>query len=113
VIHRGEIWWARLGDPKGSGPGFRRPVVVIQAEAFNRSLIGTVVVAAVTSNLRIEEAPGNVRLSRRESRLPRPSVVNVSQILTVDRRFLLERISRLPGETLADVDAGLRLVLSL
>ena len=85
VIERGEIWWAELPDPTGSEPGYRRPVVVVQADAFNRSRIGTVVVVAVTSNLDRAAAPGNVRLSRRDSRLPRESVANVSHVLTLDR----------------------------
>jgi mRNA interferase MazF len=113
VIRRGEIWWVDLAEPRGSEPGFRRPVVVIQSDAFNRSRIGTVVVAAITSNLGLAGAPGNVRLSRRESKLPRESVVNVSQILTLDRRFLAERIGRLPASALAQLEAGLRMVLSL
>jgi mRNA interferase MazF len=113
VIRRGEIWWVDLAEPRGSEPGFRRPVVVIQSDAFNRSRIGTVVVAAITSNLELAGAPGNVRLSRRETKLPRESVVNVSQILTLDRRFLSERVGRLPASALAQVEAGLRVVLSL
>lgn len=113
VIRRGEIWWASLGEPRASAPGYRRPVLVIQSDAFNRSSIGTVAVAAITSNLHLGDAPGNVRLTARQSKLPKPSVVNVSQVLTVDRRFLSERVGRLPGELLAEVDAGLRLALSL
>ena len=113
VIQRGEIWWASLGEPRGSAPGYRRPVLVIQSDAFNRSSIGTVTVAAVTSNLHLGDAPGNVRLTARQSKLPRPSIVNLSQVLTVDRRFLTERVGRLPGGLLTEVDAGLRLALSL
>jgi mRNA interferase MazF len=113
VIQRGEIWWADLAEPRGSEAGFRRPVVVIQSDAFNRSRIGTVVVAAITSNLALADAPGNVRLLRRESKLPRESVVNVSQVLTLDRRFLSERVGRLPASAFAQIEAGLRLVLSL
>jgi mRNA interferase MazF len=113
VIRRGEIWWASLGEPRGSGPGHRRPVVVIQSDAFNRSSIGTVIVAAITSNLHLSGAPGNVRLRARQSKLSKASVVNVSQVLTVDKRCLTERLSRLPDELLSKVDAGLRLALSL
>ena len=113
VIQRGEIWWAGLGDPRGSAPGSRRPVLVLQADAFNRSRIGTIVVAAITSNTALGAAPGNVSLSRRESKLGRVSVVNVSQILTLDRGFLTERVGRLPPAVLGAVDAGLRLVLAL
>ncbi len=113
MIKRGEIWWAELADPRGSEPGFRRPVVVVQADSFNRSQIGTVVVAAISSNLDLAGAPGNVGVSRRDSRLPRNSVVNVSQVLTLDRRFLTKRVSRLSAQVVEEIDSGLRLVLSL
>lgn len=113
MIRRGEIWWASLAEPRDSAPGYRRHVLVIQSDAFNRSNISTVVVAAITSNVRLADAPGNVRLTRRHSKLPQVSVVNVSQVLTVDKRFLRERVSRLPGEVLSEVDVGLGLVLSL
>ena len=113
MIQRGDIWWADLQEPRGSEPGYRRPVVVIQSDAFNRSRIGTVVVAAISSNLDLVEAPGNVRLTRRESKLSRESVVNVSQLLTLDRRILRERVGRLPAEVVKEVETGLRLVLSL
>ena len=110
---RGEIWWADLPEPRGSEPGYRRPVLIIQADAFNRSGIRTVIVAAITSNLRLAEAPGNVLLPPRLSGLPRDSVVNISQIFALDRSFLTEEVGRLPGKLLANVDAGLRLVLAL
>jgi len=113
VIKRGEIWWAELADPRGSEPGFRRPVVVVQADSFNQSQIGTVMVAAITSNLDLAEAPGNLRVSRRDSKLPRDSVINVSQVLTLDRRFLAERVGRVPGQVIEEIDLGLRLILSL
>jgi mRNA interferase MazF len=109
---RGEIWWASLGDPQGSGPGFRRPVLVVSADEFNASLIGTVVAAVVTTNIRVAEAPGNVRLPSRAG-LPKPSVVNVSQLLTVDKRFLSDRVARLSDRTMDAVESGLRLVLAL
>jgi len=112
-MKRGEIWWASLAAPRGSGPGYRRPVVVVQSDEFNRSSIQTVVVAVVTSNMRLAQAPGNMTLSRRESRLKRKSVVNVSQLLTVDRTYLTKRISSLSESRLRDLDNGLRLVLSL
>ncbi len=112
-MKRGEIWWADLEEPRGSEPGYRRPVLVVQSDAFNRSRISTVVVAALTSNLDLAAAPGNVRLPKRVSKLPRDSVVNVSQLLTLDRQFLTKRISRLSSETLAAVAVGLKLVLSL
>jgi mRNA interferase MazF len=110
---RGEIWWAELPEPRGSEPGFRRPVLIIQADSFNRSSIRTVIVAVITSNLRLAEAPGNVLLLARESGLPRDSVVNVSQILTLDRSFLTEEAGKLSGQMLKEVNAGLRLVLEL
>jgi mRNA interferase MazF len=113
VIIRGEIWWASMSEPKGSEPGFRRPVLVVQSDPFNKSAIRTVVVAALTSNVRLAEAPGNVRLTRRTSGLSRESVVNVSQLYTVDRDVLSERVGRVPAEALRKVEAGLRLVLGL
>ncbi len=112
-MKRGEIWWADLPNPRGSEPGFRRPVLVVQADSFNASQIGTVVVAAITSNLRLADAPGNVRLTRRQSKLSRESVVNVSQLLTLDREFLVERVGTLSATALDSVESGLRLVLSL
>ena len=112
-MRRGEIWWARLPAPRASEPGFRRPVLVVQADEFNRSTIRTVVAAVITSNVRLAEAPGNVRLSKGQSRLGKESVVNVSQVITLDRSFLSKRVGRLPDEQLAEVDSGLRLVLAL
>ncbi len=113
MIRRGEIWWAYLSSPRRSEPGFRRPVVVVQSDTFNRSRIGTVVAATITSNLRLADAPGNVRLSRKESGLPKDSVINVSQIVTVDKAYLADPVRVLPDEKLRKMDEGLRLVLSL
>ena len=110
---RGEIWWAEPADPRGSEPGYRRPVLVVQADAFNRSRLATVTVAVITSNLRLVEAPGNVLLAERDSGLPRESVVNVSQVLTLDRAFLVERVGELPERVVRAVDDGLRLALGL
>jgi mRNA interferase MazF len=87
--------------------------LVVQADAFNRSRISTVLVAALTSNLRLGDAPGNLRVTKRQTKLPQESVINVSQILTIDRSFLLERVSRLQAAQMTEVDAGLRLVLGL
>ncbi len=112
-MQRGEIWWASLADPTGSGPGFRRPVVVIQSDAFNRSRIGTVVVVAITSNVALADAPGNVLLSRRTSGLPKASVVNVSQVLTVDRTVLTEAVRALSKREMTLIDNGLKLVLGM
>jgi mRNA interferase MazF len=112
-VKRGEIWWANLPEPRRSEPGYRRPVLVIQADSFNRSLIQTVIVAVITSNPDLAEAPGNVLLPARSSGLPRDSVVNVSQVLTLDRSYLAESVGKLPPRQQAAVDAGLRSVLGL
>ena len=113
MIRRGDVWWASLPEPRGSEPGYRRPVLVVQADAFNDSRISTVLVATLSTNLRLAEAPGNLRLPRRCAGLPRECVVNVSQLLTLDRRFLAARVGALPAATMEAVDEGLRLVLSL
>lgn len=112
-IQRGQIWWAELPEPRGSEPGYRRPVLVVQADGFNRSRIKTVIVAVITSNLSLADAPGNVQISARWSGLPRDSVINVSQVLTLDRKFLSELAGRLPARLENVVDQGLRLVLEL
>jgi mRNA interferase MazF len=112
-MERGEIWWASLNSPKGSEPGFRRPVLIVQSDAFNRSRIRTIIAVVVTSNLRLANAPGNIELSAKQSKLPKPSVVNVSQLVTLDKAFLGSRVGRLDEKTMRLVDAGLRLVLSL
>ena len=112
-MKRGEIWWATLPNPAGSGPGYRRPVLLVQSNPFNDSRISTVVVATITSNLALAEAPGNIRLNRGESGLSKPSVVNVSQVLTVDRSYLTERVRVLAQALMSRVDGGLRLVLGL
>ena len=113
VIQRGEIWWASLDPPVGSAPGKRRPVLIIQSNDFNSSSISTVVVASITSNTSLADSPGNVRLSVKTSKLKKPSVVNVSQILTIDKSHLTERISKIPHSTMSEIDVGMRLVLSL
>jgi len=110
-MNRGEIWWADLPAPTGSGPGMRGPVLVVQADPFNRSRIATVIVAVITSNLALAAAPGNVRLARAASGLRKASVVNVSQLLTIDRTLLADRVATLPADVLRKVDDGLRLVL--
>ena len=110
---RGEIWWASLPRPTGSGPGLRRPVLVVQSDPFNESRISTVIVAVITSNLKLADAPGNVRIGKRDSGLPRPSVINVSQLITVDRSVLTKRVCVLSANTVEIVDAGLRVVLGL
>lgn len=112
-MNRGEIWWASLASPKGSGPGYRRPVLVIQSNPFNESQIATIIVAVVTSNIALADAPGNVRIARNDSGLKAASVINVSQLLTIDRRLLTHRIRAVPATTLHQVEEGLRLVLGL
>ena len=113
VIERGEVWWADLGEPDGSEPGYRRPVVIVQSDAFNRSRLRTVIAVVLMTNVRLVEAPGNVLLPAKATGLPKDSVANVSQVITVDRDFLLEHAGRIRGQLLKDVDKGLRLVLAL
>jgi mRNA interferase MazF len=113
VIERGQIWWADLGEPAGSAPGFRRPVLVVQSDAFNRSRLRTVLAVVLTSNLRLVEAPGNVLLPAKSTGLPKDSVANVSQVITVDRAFLADPAGRIRGQLLKNIDDGLRLVLAL
>jgi mRNA interferase MazF len=110
-IQRGEIWWADLPQPRRSERGYRRPVLVVQADSFNLSTIQTAIVAAITSNVELAGAPGNVLLPARSAGLPRDAVVNVSQLLTLDRSFLSEHAGTLPARVLRAVDEGLRLVL--
>ncbi|MFZ1735647.1 MAG: type II toxin-antitoxin system PemK/MazF family toxin [Candidatus Moraniibacteriota bacterium] len=112
-MRRGDIWWAALPAPVGSGPGMKRPVLVVQANPFNESRISTVIVAVITSNLALAEAPGNVRLGKAESGLPKPSVVNVSQVLTVDRSLLEEHVRVVSVRLMERVNLGLRLALGL
>ena len=112
-MKRGEIWWATLPPPSGSGPGFRRPVLVIQSNPFNDSRISTAIIAVITSNLALAEAPGNVRAAKAESGLSKHSVVNVSQILAIDKALLTYRVQPLSAEAMRRVDNGLRLVLDL
>ncbi|MFN0315946.1 MAG: type II toxin-antitoxin system PemK/MazF family toxin [Burkholderiales bacterium] len=111
VVARGEVWWADLPEPGGSGPGFRRPVVVVQGDSINRSRISTVVCVPLTSNLRWADAPGNVPLSTRETRLPKDSVANVSQIVTLDRSLLTDRASKLSHAKLDLILAGIDVIL--
>lgn len=111
VIAQGEIWWADLGEPAGSEPGFRRPVVVVQSDSFNRSRIGTVVCVPLTTNLRWADAPGNVPLDSATTGLPKDSVANVSQIVTLDRDVLTDRVGSLPESKLDLVLYGIDVVL--
>ena len=112
-MRRGEVWWASVPDPVGSGPGSRRPYLIVSGNPFNESRIHTVIAVVITSNLRLADAPGNVRLPARGTGLSKPSVANVSQVITIDKSFLTERVGRLPPATLVSVDEGLRLALAL
>jgi len=112
-IERGEIWWADLPEPRRSEPGYRRPVLIVQANHFNRSRIQTAIVAAITRNVELAAAPGNVLLPAHSAGLARDSVVNVSQLLTLDRSFLTEHAGTLPARLQRSVDEGLRTVLNL
>jgi mRNA interferase MazF len=112
-IQRGEIWWAELPAPRRSEPGYRRPVLVVQADSFNRSRIQTTIVAAITANVELASAPGNVLLPARSVGLPLDSVVNVSQLLTLDRSFLTEHAGMLTPRLQRSVDEGLRTVLQI
>jgi mRNA interferase MazF len=111
VIVQGEVWWADLPEPSGSEPGFRRPVVVVQSDAFNRSRIDTVVCVPLTSDLRWAEAPGNVLLEAKLTGLPKDSVANVSQLVTLDKAALTERVGKLSKAKLDLVLFGIDIVL--
>lgn len=111
VIGQGEVWWADLPSPKGSGPGFRRPVVVVQCDHLNRSRLATVVCVPLTSNLKYAEAPGNVLLSARAAGLPKDSVANPTQIVTLDKELLTERIAKLSKNAMASILGGIDVLL--
>jgi len=111
VISQGEVWWADMPEPSGSGPGFRRPVIVVQGEALNRSRIATTVCVPLTSNLRWAEAPGNVLLTSKMTGLPKDSVANVSQITALDKSVLTERAGRLSAAKTVLVLSGIDVIL--
>jgi mRNA interferase MazF len=110
-IRQGDIWWADLDDPAGSGPGFRRPVVVVQSDALNVSRIGTVVCVPLTSNRAWSAAPGNVLLDAKLTGLPKDSVANVSQIVALDKALLTVHVARLPAKSLQLILTGLDIIL--
>jgi mRNA interferase MazF len=112
-MQRGEIWWAELPIPVASEPGYRRPVLIIQSDEFNWSRIRTVIAAVLTTNLRLAEAPGNILVTTDETGLSQDSVVNVSQVITVDKSFLIEQVGQIDNSVMLLIDEGLRLVLAL
>ncbi len=112
MIH-GEVWWADLGLPYESKPGFKRPVVIIQDNAFNLSKIHTVIVAAITTNLNLAEAPGNIFLEQKVSKLPKDGVINISQISTIDKSRLIEKVCVLPPYLILEINYGSRLIFNL
>jgi mRNA interferase MazF len=113
MVERGDLWWADLGEPRGSAPALSRPVIVVQADSYNRSRIRTVVAVIVTTNLRLAALPGNVALPASDTGLPRDSVANVTQLATLDREYLGSRIGALPAWLVVEVERGVRRVLSL
>lgn len=113
TVERGQVWTADLGEPEGSEPGYNRPVLIVQSDAFNRSRLNTVIAVVLSTNLRLVDAPGNVLIPAKASGLRKDSVANVSQVITVDREFLLEHVGGVRGQFLKDVENGLRLVLGL
>jgi mRNA interferase MazF len=110
---RGEIWWADFGIPFGSEPGFRRPVLILQDNAFNESKINTVIVIPLTTNMLLADAPGNVILEREETKLSKDSVAVVSQVSVIDKVRLIERIYKLNRENLEQIEYGIKLVLGI
>jgi len=113
VIKRGEIWWADLPEPIGSSPGFSRPVLIVQSDSFNKTNLNTSIVAFITTNLDLAEMKGNVLLKKNQSDLPKDSVLNVTQIFTIDKRLLVEYVGAVSERKMEQVEKGLRLVLSL
>lgn len=112
MVNRGEIWWANLPEPTGSNPSYRRPVLIVQSDHFNRSKINTTVVLVISTNLKLVESFGNVLLTTRQSGLSKDSVVNVTQFYTIDESFLTEYVETLSEQKMEQIDKGLQLVLS-
>lgn len=110
---RGEIWWADLGEPRGSGPGYRRPVLIVQDDRFNRSNLATVIILSLTSNRKYEELPGNLFLPKEQSGLAKDSVINATQITAIDKTWLEEFVAELPRHLMVEIDRRLSLVLGL
>ena len=112
-MKRGEVWWADMPETSASEPGFRRPVLIIQSNEFNQSQINTIIAAAISSNMKLGLAPGNVTLTKKSVGLDRESVINVSQLITLDKSFLNDRVGKISGTKMQAVDEGVRLVLAL
>jgi mRNA interferase MazF len=113
VVQRREVWWADLDEPRGSEPGFRHPLLIVQADAFNRSRLKTVLGVVLASNMRLLDAPGNALLPSRATGLPRDSVADVTHVVTLDGDYLGECVGRIPPKLMAHVDVGLKLILDL
>lgn len=113
TIKRGEIWWADLGEPMGSEPSLRRPVLIVQDNQYNWSRIATVIILSITSNIRLAELPGNILISKKESGLPKESVINVSQITTIDKNWLEDKVGSISLTLMEEIDYGLGLILGL
>lgn len=113
VIERGEIYWADLPEPRGSSPGYEHPVLILQSNNFNQTNLNTVIGAVITTSLRLAEMPGNVLLERGKGGLSKDSVVNVTQIVTIDKNELLEYVGSISAQKMERVEKGLRLILSL
>ncbi len=111
---KGEIWWADLDEPRGSEPGYRRPVVIVQSDEFNKSKIKTVMVAVITSNLKLAKAPGNIKLGATKNiGLKKESVINVSQVITLDKSYLTKKTGKLSANQRQELNEGLKLVLDI
>ena len=113
MVKRGEIWWGELRVPAGSEPGYRRPLLIIQADDFNQSKIGTVIAVPLTTNLALGILPGNVRIAKGTVGVTKASVFNVSQIVTINKSYLTTKIGTLPPAMIQDVESGVRLVLDI
>jgi mRNA interferase MazF len=113
MVKRGEIWWVSLPDPLSSEPGYKRPVVIIQSDSFNKSKINTIICAVLTSNLKLKDVPGNILLPNKTTGLPKDSVINISQIITIDKSFLEKKAGELTRKQRIKMDIGLKIVLSL
>ncbi len=113
VIKRGEIWWAELPEPVGSEPGYKRPLVIIQSNEFNNSNINTIIAAVITTNIQLAAAPGNILLPAKKSKLPKKSVINISQLITINKSFLTVKVHTLSSKVMEQIDNGIKLVLKL